>query len=187
MRAGVGLAVLLAIAGLDCRAEDQSQWGLSVLGAGAFASRDLGLVNAEVKWNPRGNVALTAAPTWIFAEGAGTETQFRLGGTVSVALGPIRFDERNLLVWSDRDRFRYRNRLRMTYPVQVAGRPLRLQVYDEVFYRTGPDGWFRNVLAGGLGLDVSSRLSLDAYGLFLDDDHRASWTMALVTLSLRIR
>jgi hypothetical protein len=96
-------------------------------------------------------------------------------------------DDRNLWVFSDSGTTRYRNRLRLTLPLEL--RPsttLRLQLYDEVYYQQGGRGWFRNVVAAGVGLDVNRAISIDAYAMLLDDDRRPQASMFLLLLTVHL-
>src|SRR5262249_40649003 len=131
-------------------------------------------------------LALTAAPAIVSAEGAKTERQLRAAAIVLFEAGPFRFDDRNLWVFSDAGTTRYRNRLRLTLPVEMGGRALRLQLSDELFYEQGGRGWFRNLAAVGVGADLGRSWSADAYWMRLDDAHRAPASMLLVTLSIRV-
>jgi len=80
---------------------------------------------------------------------------------------------------------RYRNRLRLTVRTEVSGRSLRFQLLDEVFYEEGGRGWFRKVLGAGVGLDVSRSVSVEAYWMLLDEEHRTQTSMLLLMLTAR--
>jgi hypothetical protein len=159
---------------------------LNAVAIGALSRSDLaiGMLEARARLSP--HLLLTAAPTIVSVEGAETEYQLRAGATVLFQLGPARFDDRNLLVFSDTGPARYRNRLRLTVPMEMGGRTLRLQLYDEVFYEQGSRGWFRNLVAAGVGSDLTRSWSADAYWMLLDDDHRTRASMLLVTLTMRV-
>jgi hypothetical protein len=153
---------------------------------GALSRTDLaiGMLEARAALSP--HLHLTAAPTIVSVEGAKTEAQLRAGATVLLQVGPARFDDRNLVVFSDLAPARYRNRLRLTVPMEIGGRALRLQLSDEVFYEQGGRGWFRNLMAAGVGSDLNRSWSADAYWMLLDDEHRTPASMLLVTLTMRV-
>lgn len=144
----------------------------------------IGMLEARTVLSP--HLFLTAAPTILSAEGAETERQLRLAATLVFPLGPLRLDDRNLWVFSDAGTARYRNRLRLTVPVEVRERVVRFQLVDEAFYEQGGRGWFRNMMGAGVGVDVTRSVSVDAYGMLLDEDHRTQTSIFFVVLSARL-
>lgn len=85
------------------------------------------------------------------------EHQLRGGVVFRISLGPFILDNRNLMVQRLRpdrtDVTRYRNRLRLTFPLTSAGLPARILLWDEVFYDWGVERWTRNSLALGIAVD----------------------------------
>jgi hypothetical protein len=132
------------------------------------------------------HLIVTAAPTVLSVEGGDTEYQFRAAATLLLRLGSVRFDDRNLWVFSDAGTTRYRNRLRLTAPVEVSGRALRFQLLDEVFYEKGGRGWFRNMVGVGVGLDANRSFSADAYWMLMDEDQRTQSSMFLLMLTVHV-
>lgn len=182
------VALLLSFSGSPVLAADEpAKTSLYVVAAGALSRTDLGLGMLEARTSLTKNLFVTAAPTVLVAEGNDAEYQFRAAATVLADLGPIRLDARNLWVFSDAGTTRYRNRLRFTVPVNVAQSVLRVQLFNEAYYQQGGLGWFRNVVAGGVGMDVTRGVAADAYWMVLDDDHRRRTSMFVVTLTMRIR
>ncbi len=157
------------------------------MAAGALSRTDLGLGMLEGRAVLSPNLHVTAAPTVLLVEGGSEEYQLRTAAILRLRLGPIQFDDRNLWVFSDAGTTRYRNRLRLTAPVRLGERVLRFQLYDEMYYQQGGPGWFRNIVAGGVGIDFNRSLSTDAYWLVLDDDNRRQTSMFLMLLTMRIR
>ncbi len=155
-----------------------------VIGAESRTDLGIGMLEARVALSP--HLLVTAAPTILVAQNAETEHQLRTAATLLLQLGPVRLDDRNLWVFSDAGTTRYRNRLRLTAPVAVSGRELRMQLLDEVFYEQGGRGWFRNMAGVGIGLDVGRSFSVDAYWMLLDDDHRTQASMFLVMLTVPV-
>jgi hypothetical protein len=178
-------ALLASVANLACGAERIQRVSLNAVAIGALSRTDLAIGMFEARVAPSPHLLLTAAPTIVSAEGAETEHQLRAAATVLFQVGLVRFDDRNMWVFSDAGTTRYRNRLRLTLPVEMGGRALRFQLSDEVFYEQG-NGWFRNLMAVGVGSDLSRSWSADAYWMRLDDAHRAPVPMVLVTLTVRI-
>ena len=183
----IGASLMLASLASGVRAEEgPADFGLNAIGIGVSSRTDLaiGMLEARVTLSPR--LVLTAAPTVLTIENADSEYQLRVGAILSAPLGPLYFDDRNLWVFSDAGTTRYRNRFRLTAPVQMAGHSLRLQLLDEVSYEQGGRGWFRNMYGVGLGVDVARSVSVDAYLTRQDDRHRAPASMFFVVLVARL-
>lgn len=179
------VTLLLAFAEhLPVAADELPRLSFNAMAIGAASRTDLGIGMIEARAQLSRHVFVTAAPTILHAEGAETEHQFRTAAILWLQLGPIRIDDRNLFVFSDAGTTRYRNRLRLTAPLTVKGRELRLQLLDEMFYEQGGRGWFRNMPAAGVGFDVGRSLSVDAYWMLLDDDHRTQASMFLMMLTV---
>src|SRR5262249_45359277 len=153
-------------------ADEPRQVALNAIAIGGLSSTDFGIGMLEARTALSPHLVVTAAPTIRSVGGARTEHQFRVAATLLLQLGPVRLDDRNLWVFSDAGTTRYRNRLRLTAPVQARGYALRFQLLDESFYEQGGRGWFRNMAGAGVGLDVSRSFSVDAYWMLVDDDDR---------------
>jgi hypothetical protein len=186
--AAVLIALLLPFSGSQVLAADEpAKTSLYVVAAGALSRTDLGLGMVEGRRSLGKNLYVSAAPAALAAEGSDIEYQFRTAATLLLDLGPLRLDDRNLWVFSDAGPTRYRNRLRVTAPMSLAHGVLRLQFFNEAYYQQGGLGWFRNVVAGGVGLDLNRTVSADAYYMSLDDDNRSRSSMFVVLLTMRIR
>jgi len=142
------------------------------------------MLEGRAAWSP--HLLVTVAPTIVSAGGAETEHQLRTAATLLLNVGPVRFDDRNLWVFSDAGTTRYRNRLRLTVPVEASGRSLRFQLLDEMFYEERGRGWFRNMMGTGLGVDVGRSFSVDAYWTLVDEDHRTQTSLIFVVLTARM-
>lgn len=174
----------LALAARTSRAEDEPpRFSLSAIAIGASSRNDLGIGMLEGRAVLSPHLFVTAAPTILKVEGADTEYQFRAAATLFLQRGPLRVDDRNLWVFSDAGTTRYRNRLRLTMPVELSGRVLRFQLLGEAFYEQRGRGWFRNMAGAGIGVDVSRSFSIDAYWMLQDDDHRPRTSMFIVVLT----
>lgn len=180
------VAALLLAAGADVAASEPPRVAINAIAIGALSRTDLGIGMVEARLVLSPHLHLTAAPTALYAEGGRTEGQLRAGATLFLQLGPVRLDDRNSWVFSDAGTTRYRNRLRLTAPVEVRGKSLRLQLLDEVFYEEGGRGWFRNMVGAGVGIDVGRALSADAYWLLQDEDHRPQNSLFLLMLTAHV-
>jgi hypothetical protein len=179
--------LLLAMAAtLPVGAHEPPRISLNAMVIGAESRTDLGIGMLEARAALSPHLLVTAAPTILVAQNAETEHQLRTAATLLLQLGPVRLDDRNLWVFSDAGTTRYRNRLRLTAPVAVYGRELRLQLLDEVFYEQRGRGWFRNIAGAGIGFDVGRSFSVDAYWMLLDDEHRTQASMFLVMLTVPV-
>jgi hypothetical protein len=178
--------LLPLVASLAFAEDERRSVQLNAIAIGAWSRSDLGIGMLEARAALSPHLLVTAAPTVLSVAGADTEYQFRAAATLLLQLGRVRLDDRNLWVFSDAGTTRYRNRLRLTAPVELSGRALRFQLLDEVFYEQGGRGWFRNLVGVGVGLDVRRSLSADAYWMLLDDDHRPQASMFLLMLTVHV-
>jgi hypothetical protein len=188
MLLSLGAAVALASTpSISLAADDASvKLGLSAIAIGASSRTDLaiGMLEARATFSP--HVAVTVAPTVLTISGGDTEHQIRAGITLATPVGPLLLDDRNLWVFSDAGTTRYRNRVRLTAPVELSEKTLRFQILDEISYEQGGRGWFRNMYGVGLGLDVNRSFSIDAYFTRQDDQQRAPASLFFVVFVARI-
>jgi hypothetical protein len=182
----VGTLAFGAVANVSRAADELPRFALSAIAIGAASRNDLGIGMLEGRAILSRHLFAAAAPTILNVEGADTEYQFRAAMTVLLQWGPLRLDDRNLWVFSDAGTTRYRNRLRLTAPVELSGRIMRFQLFDEAFYEQGGRGWFRNLMGAGVGVDVSRSFSVDAYWMLQDDAHRPRTSMFVIVLNRSI-
>ena len=154
--------------------------------AGANRAR-FGIAMLEARTNLSDHVLVSVAPTITAIESADTEQQIRTAVTLMSTAGPLFIDDRNLWVFSDSGTTRYRNRLRLTAPVQAGGHAFRLQLLNEAFYEQGGRGWFRNIFGAGIGLDVDKSLSVDAYWQVQDDARLSPTSIVYIVLTAHLR
>lgn len=183
------LALLATLATVPCvssAADAPAHVGLNAIAIGASSRTDLaiGMLEARATFSP--HVAITVAPTILTIDGGDTEHQLRTGFTLSASLGPLHLDDRNMWVFSDAGTTRFRNRVRLTAPVELGAHTLRLQLLDEIFYEEGGRGWFRNMYGVGFGLDVNRSVSVDAYFTQQDDRHREPASLFFIVLAARV-
>ncbi len=180
------MIALLLVAAASVNADEPPRLSFAALALGAQGRTDLGIGMIEARVTLSPHLQLTAAPTVLAPEGAETEQQLRVGATLLWQPGSIRIDDRNNWTFSDAGTTRYRNRLRLTVPVDIGGQSVRLQLLDEVFYEEGGRGWFRNLAGVGIGLDVDRSFSVDAYWYLQDDDRRPRASLFIVMLTVPI-
>jgi hypothetical protein len=180
------LATLASVTSVSSAADAPAHVGLNAIAIGASSRADLAIGMLEARATLSPHVAITVAPTILAIEGGDTEHQLRTGFTLSAPLGPLHLDDRNMWVFSDAGTTRFRNRLRLTVPVEVGAHMLRLQLLDEIFYEEEGRGWFRNMYGVGFGLDVNRSISVDAYITQQDDRHRETASLFFIVLVARV-
>jgi hypothetical protein len=182
----IALFLLPLIVSSAFAADETRAVSLNAIAIGGLSRADLGIGMLEGRVALSPHLVVTATPTVLSVEGGDTEFQFRAAATLLLQWGPVRFDDRNLWVFSDAGTTRYRNRLRLTAPVEVSGRALRFQLLDEVFYEKGGRGWFRNMVGVGVGLDANRSFSADAYWMLMEEDRRTRSSMFLLMLTVHV-
>jgi hypothetical protein len=187
VRALSAVAVLAIATDHALAAEGPPSVAVNAIALGGLSRTNFGMGMLEARVTLSPHLQLTAAPAVVSIEDGGTELQFRAGATLLLQAGPFRLDDRNMWAFSDAGTTRYRNRLRLTAPLQIGGRVLRVQLLDEVFYEEGGRGWFRNMVGAGVGVDVGRSFSADTYWLLQDDDHRPQASLFLLMLTAHLR
>jgi len=180
-------SMLVAVFPLVAAGADETRRAtINAVAIGALSRSDLGIGMLDARAVISPHLMVSVAPTIVSAGGAPTERQLRTSATLLLDVGAIAFDDRNLWVFSDAGTTRYRNRLRLTAPVVVHDRSLRLQLLDELFYEERGRGWFRNMTGMGIGMDIARSVSVDAYWTLLKEDHRAQASLFYVVLTAPI-
>ncbi len=117
------------------------------------------------------------------------EHRFTLDGTFRWSVG--RF------ILSDRNRFerrffdlgirlnRYRNRLQIESPVEVAHGHVRLFAADEVYYEGAVNRWTRNRFSAGAGFPVRPNVEFEAYFLRQNDGYARPGDINAIATNLR--
>jgi hypothetical protein len=187
-RSGVFALILTSFANVSVSAaEPRDKIGINAIAIAGANRADFGIAMLEARAKLSEHVLVTVAPTIAAFEGADTERQIRAAVTLMSPAGPLLIDDRNLWVFSDSGTTRYRNRLRLTAPVQAGGRAFRLQLLNEAFYEQGGRGWFRNLFGAGVGLDVEKSFSLDAYWQVQDDAGVSPASIVYIVLTAHLR
>lgn len=89
-------------------------------------------------------------------------------------------------IGSARD-WRYRNRAELRRPVTVLGKQMSVFAWDEVFYSSTLDKWYRNRIALGAGRRLSRRLSIDLYYVHQNDAYTRPGDLNTVGISIKTR
>ena len=96
------------------------------------------------------------------------------------------------LKWSDRNRlefrefenkkdvFRYRNRLKMSWPHDMFNLPLQPYIADEIFIQE-ESGYNRNRIYAGLVWDVNKKLDIDFFFIHQKDKTTHGWDDVFIT------
>jgi hypothetical protein len=91
------------------------------------------------------------------------EAQFRIDGTVKVAVRGFEISDRNMYVRrfrSTNDINRYRQRIGIAHPLTVDGHTWKAFANYEAFYERQNGGWNRNRVSAGVTLPLQKRVSL---------------------------
>lgn len=108
--------------------------------------------------------------------------------TLGVPWGRWKVSDRNLIerrFLAAKDTSRYRNRVQIEREIKLAGFPLRVFIWDEVFYDSGAHAWTRNRAAVGAGKEISRYLSIDLYYLRQNDNHTSPGDYNAIGMTLR--
>jgi hypothetical protein len=95
------------------------------------------------------------------------EHQFRIAATVRFSIGKFRIDDRNMYVRRFQpapadDSNRYRNRIRVVYPLAVKGNVWATFAAYEAYYDEGRNGgWNKNRVWAGVRLPLNKHLSFE--------------------------
>lgn len=116
------------------------------------------------------------------------ENRIALAVTVGIPLGRWRVSDRNTIerrFLATADTTRYRNRVQIERGIKLAGFPLRVFIWDEVFYDSAAHAWTRNRTAVGAGKEISRYLSIDLYYLRQNDSHTSPGDLNAIGMTLR--
>ena len=83
--------------------------------------------------------------------------------------------------------WRYRNRAELRRPVTVLGKQMSVFAWDEIFYSSTLDKWYRNRIAVGAGRRLSRRLSIDLYYLHQNDAYTRPGDLNTLGISIKTR
>ena len=89
-------------------------------------------------------------------------------------------------IGSARD-WRYRNRVELRRPVTALHKQISVFVWDEVFYSSTPNKWYRNRVALGAGRKINSRISIDIYYLRQNDGITRPGDLNTLGMAVRTR
>jgi Protein of unknown function (DUF2490) len=140
------------------------------------------------------NKFLTLSPYYNFYSTDSTpvhetrENRVCLAATVGVPKGRWKVSDRNLIekrFLVGRQTWRYRNRLEISRDIKLAHAPLRLFVWDEVFYDSAVSVWARNRAAIGAGKQIFPRLAVDLYYLRQNDSHSQPGNLNVIGVTIR--
>lgn len=67
--------------------------------------------------------------------------------------------------------WRYRNRVEIRHPLNVESNRISVFVWDEVYYSSRAQRWYRNRLALGAGQKLNKRMSVDVYFVHQNDSY----------------
>jgi Protein of unknown function (DUF2490) len=83
--------------------------------------------------------------------------------------------------------WRYRNRVEFRRDIVMARKRLNVFAWDEVFYSSTLNKWYRNRFAVGAGRKVNSRISIDIYYLRQNDGYSLPGDLNALGVTLKTR
>ncbi len=147
--------------------------------------------NFGLWWNAHEHLTLGTFYSFIEEDKSGEwrdENRWTMEATVKASLGPLRFSDRNRFEqrWHEVGGTgqRYRNSLKMEWPIKVRGRKVSPYVYDEVFYDFEKDELSRNRLSTGVTVELTRQLSLEIFYILQSDRTGTDWNERNVVGSL---
>lgn len=118
------------------------------------------------------------------------ENRLALATTIATSWKRWEVSERNLgerrFVGTARD-WRYRNRVEFRREIVLARRKLSVFAWDEVFYSSTLDRWYRNRFALGAGRKITNRISIDLYYLRQNDGYSRPGDLNTLGVSIKTR
>jgi Protein of unknown function (DUF2490) len=102
------------------------------------------------------------------------ENRLAFAATVSVPWKRWRIRDRNLgerRFMMDGQEWRYRNRVEFRRPIAIIRKQLSVFAWDEVYYSSQLDRWYRNRFALGAGRRLSRKISVDVFYLHQNDGY----------------
>lgn len=117
----------------------------------------------------------------------------RLNFAATVRAPPLKrflITDRNLFErrWRDPvNSTRYRNRLLVEHPVNIADKEFSVFVFDEVFYDWSAGAWTRNRIGGGISRGFNKRLTSDVYYMKQNDGRTRPGDVHIIGVVLRVR
>lgn len=119
-----------------------------------------------------------------------SEHRLAVATTAAISWRRWEISDRNLgerrFVGTARD-WRYRDRVELRRPLTVLGKQMSVFAWDEVFYSSTLDKWYRNRIALGAGRRLSRRLSIDLYYVHQNDGISRPGDLNALGVSVRSR
>ena len=122
--------------------------------------------------------------------GSGPENRTSLAFGVALPFGRWTVSERNMVerrFRDPKDSTRYRNRLQLERPIDLASASFRAFVSDEVFYDWSASAWARNRFLIGARKPLNNRVSLDLFYVRQNDRHTVPRDLHAFGIALNAR
>ena len=122
--------------------------------------------------------------------GSGPENRTSLAVGVAFPFGRWTVSERNTVerrFRDPKDSTRYRNRLQLERPIDLASASFRAFVSDEVFYDWSASAWARNRFLIGARKPLNNRVSLDLFYVRQNDRHTVPRDLHAFGIALNTR
>lgn len=111
------------------------------------------------------------------------ERRWLLEGTLKGSLGPLKISDRNRIAYRDRsstDEWRYRNRIKLAYPIPVKSITLSPFVSEEIFWQWNEGSFNQNRVQLGVAAKLNKHVSFSLYYMIKSNRRGADWDDAQV-------
>jgi len=106
------------------------------------------------------------------------ERRWLLEGTLKGSLGPLKISDRNRISYRDRsstDEWRYRNRIKLSYPIPVKKITLAPFVSEEIFWQWNEGSYNQNRIQMGVAAKLNQHVSLSLYYMIKSNRKGEDW------------
>lgn len=119
-----------------------------------------------------------------------SENRLAVAATAAASWKRWEISDRNLgerrFIEAARD-WRYRNRVELRRPVKVLHKQMSVFTWDEVFYSSTLNKWYRNRVALGAGRRLGRKLSIDLYYVHQNDGYSRPGDLNSLGISIKTR
>jgi len=148
-----------------------------------FSESRLGNVSAGFLWHPSKYFEIGPFFKYERSRKSSTfhinERRWLLEGTLKARLGPLKISDRNRVAYRGRnttDIWRYRNRLKISYPIAVKKITISPFVSEEVFFESKAAVFSQNRVKMGMSAKITKNLSLSLYYMIKSNRRGADWS-----------
>lgn len=179
---------MVAVCSCARAGDDSSSIDIAMVGTAALLATDdepIGFALAEARAPLGAHFTASAGLAHLDTSGPREEQQLRLSLSGAMPAANWSLDDRLLWARSDSDVEYWRNRWRMFAPMGDRFGNARWVVFDELYYSDARGGFFRNVIAGGVSIAASPRITTDVMYMYFDNRYSRVSHALLLLASVR--